>query len=324
TRGPALPHGCRVRGADPLLRDRARERRDGLPGRRGIPHARRLGGGGRVTGTRRRRRGGGARGRAGRRFRPRAARRPRHRSRRAGPLPVRRPEAAHRAGPCGGGPPPLPRARRSALRGRRRHRGPRPGAAAHRAGLHHGAHRRSSAVDGRAGGPRRRHGRRPGRRGGRARGAAGDLGGVSRPHGGGGMSGPGEPDTLPPDIAKRARRLLLDLARPELPGYAVLVVILLLFGIGNAVGPAFIARAMDHGIPAAIEGDTAALAIPLAVFLLVTLATGVADFFGTRLTGTLAQRLMVSLRRRMFDHVQRLGIAYHERSTSGRLVSRQT
>jgi ATP-binding cassette subfamily B protein len=42
------------------------------------------------------------------------------------------------------------------------------------------------------------------------------------------------------------------------------------------------------------------------------------------MTGTLAQRLMVALRRRLFDHVQRLGIAYHERSTSGRLVARQT
>ena len=135
---------------------------------------------------------------------------------------------------------------------------------------------------------------------------------------------PHEPDTLPPDIAKRARRLLVDLARPERRGYIVLVAILLLFGIGNAMGPALIAQAMDHGIPAAIDGDTTALALPLAAFLLVTLATGVADFFGTRLTGTLAQRLMVSLRRRMFDHVQRLGIAYHERSTSGRLVSRQT
>ncbi|MGO1398417.1 MAG: ABC transporter ATP-binding protein [Brevibacterium yomogidense] len=135
---------------------------------------------------------------------------------------------------------------------------------------------------------------------------------------------PHEPDTLPPDIAQRARRLLFDLARPERTGYLVLVVILLLFGIGNAIGPALIAQAMDRGIPAAIDGDTTALVIPLAAFLLVTLATGVADFFGTRLTGTLAQRLMVSLRRRLFDHVQRLGIAYHERSTSGRLVSRQT
>ncbi len=135
---------------------------------------------------------------------------------------------------------------------------------------------------------------------------------------------PHESDTLPPDIAQRARRLLLDLARPELKGYIVLVAILLLFGIGNAIGPAFIAQAMDRGIPAAIAGDTTALVLPLAAFLLVTLATGVADFFGTRLTGRLAQRLMVSLRRRLFDHVQRLGIAYHERSTSGRLVSRQT
>lgn len=135
---------------------------------------------------------------------------------------------------------------------------------------------------------------------------------------------PHEPDTLPPDIAQRARRLLIDLAKPERKGYVVLALLLLAFGIGNAIGPAFIAQAMDHGIPAAIDGDTAALAVPLVVFLLVTILTGVADFFGTRMTGTLAQRLMVALRKRLFDHVQRLGISYHERSTSGRLVARQT
>src|SRR5699024_2682896 len=114
---------------------------------------------------------------------------------------------------------------------------------------------------------------------------------------------PHEPDTLPPDIAQRARRLLIDLAKPERKGYVVLALLLLAFGIGNAIGPAFIAQAMDHGIPAAIDGDTAALAVPLVVFLLVTILTGVADFFGTRMTGTLAQRLMVALRKRLFDHV---------------------
>ncbi|GAA4513447.1 ABC transporter ATP-binding protein [Brevibacterium yomogidense] len=135
---------------------------------------------------------------------------------------------------------------------------------------------------------------------------------------------PHETDTLPPDIAQRARRLLVDLARPERKGYIALAFLLLAFGIGNAIGPAFIAQAMDQGIPAAIDGDTAALAVPLIVFLLVTILTGVADFFGTRMTGTLAQRLMVALRKRLFGHVQKLGISYHERSTSGRLVARQT
>jgi ATP-binding cassette subfamily B protein len=136
--------------------------------------------------------------------------------------------------------------------------------------------------------------------------------------------GPHEPDELPPDIAKRARRLLLDLVRPERVGYIVVIAVMVTFGIANAAGPALIAQAMDHGIPAAIDGNTRALVVPLALFLLITVLVAVLDYGGTRLTGTLAQRLMVALRRRLFDHVQRLGIAYHERSTSGRLVARQT
>lgn len=133
-----------------------------------------------------------------------------------------------------------------------------------------------------------------------------------------------EPDELPPDIAARARRLLFDLVRPELTGYILVIAIMILFGLGNALGPALIAHAIDHGIPAAVQGDTRALVVPLIQFLLLTLLIGALDFWGTRRTGVLAQRLMVALRRRLFDHVQRLGIAYHERSTSGRLVARQT
>ncbi|WP_084500281.1 ABC transporter ATP-binding protein [Brevibacterium album] len=135
---------------------------------------------------------------------------------------------------------------------------------------------------------------------------------------------PEEPDTLPPDIAVRARRLLVELVRPQLRGYALLVTLLAAFGLGNAIGPVLIAHALDSGIPGAIAGDSWALAAPLLAFVLVTAASGVFDFTSTRLTGTLAQRLMVTLRRRLFDHVQRLGIGYHERSTSGRLVARQT
>ena len=127
---------------------------------------------------------------------------------------------------------------------------------------------------------------------------------------------PHEPDELPPDIAARARRLLLDLVRPERTGYVVVIAVMVAFGIANAAGPALIAQAMDHGIPGAVAGNTRALVVPLALFLLLTLLIGVLDFWGTRMTGTLAQRLMVALRRRLFDHVQRLGIAYHERSTS--------
>jgi ATP-binding cassette subfamily B protein len=135
---------------------------------------------------------------------------------------------------------------------------------------------------------------------------------------------PEEPDTLPDDIAARARRLLGELVRPQLRGYALLIGLLAAFGLGNAIGPVFIALALDEGIPGAVAGDTWALMSPLLVFVLITGLTGLFDFASTRLTGTLAQRLMVALRRRLFDHVQRLGIGYHEKSTSGRLVARQT
>jgi ATP-binding cassette subfamily B protein len=47
-------------------------------------------------------------------------------------------------------------------------------------------------------------------------------------------------------------------------------------------------------------------------------------FTSTRLVGITAQKILFTLRERVFTHVQRLDLGYHEKSTSGRLVSRQT
>src|SRR4051794_24917322 len=117
-----------------------------------------------------RRRGARSRPRgAGRRVHRRAARRLRHRGRRAGADPLRRPAAAGRAGPRAADRPAGARPRRRHLRGRRRGGGAHPRGAArgdgrphHAAGrappLHAGAGRPGRGPRRRAGG-RRRHGR---------------------------------------------------------------------------------------------------------------------------------------------------------------------
>ena len=85
------------------------------------------------------------------RLRPRPPVGPRHPHRRAGPLPLRRPAPAPRAGPRHHRTAARPGARRPALRGRRPHRGGRPGRAAARARGVHRVHRRAPPVDGGAG-----------------------------------------------------------------------------------------------------------------------------------------------------------------------------
>src|SRR5699024_8976583 len=196
------------------------------------------------------------------------------------------------------------RPRRSALGRRRRHRGPgAAGAAGDPAGFDD-AHHRPSPLDGGAGRCRGRHRRRPHRGPGHTRGAARVLTALPRAHGGqrhrrgprpaagaAGDTGPrtctapdirtgrrsvmssirlesaDEIEQLPPDIAAKARALLMALVRPHLPMVVFLAVIVVLTAVLLVIGPVFIADALDQGIPAAIDGDLAPLIRAITLFV---------------------------------------------------------
>ncbi|MYM19877.1 ATP-binding cassette domain-containing protein [Brevibacterium sp. 5221] len=133
-----------------------------------------------------------------------------------------------------------------------------------------------------------------------------------------------EPDALPPDISKRARRLLFSLVRPRLGSVIVLSLVIVVSACAATIGPVFVAQALDDGLPRAADGDFGALWSAIAAFVASALVGGAASFASTRLMGITAQRIMLDLRRRLFRHIQRLDLGYHERSTSGRLVARQS
>lgn len=131
-------------------------------------------------------------------------------------------------------------------------------------------------------------------------------------------------EQLPPDAARRARALLRSLVRPHLAMALFLLVIVVLTALLLVVGPIFIAEALDTGIPRAVDGDPGPLIRAVGLFVASTVASAVLAFVSTRLVGVTAQRILFTLRARVFAHVQRLDLAFHEKSSSGRLVSRQT
>lgn len=133
-----------------------------------------------------------------------------------------------------------------------------------------------------------------------------------------------EIESLPPDIAKKARTLLMSLVRPHLAMTVFLAVIVVLTAALMVIGPVFIADALDRGVPAAIDGDMDPLIRAVTLFVVSAIASAILAFTSTRLVGITAQRILFTLRERVFTHVQRLDLGYHEKSTSGRLVSRQT
>src|SRR5690606_35737162 len=90
-------------------------------------------------------------------------------------------------------------------------------------------------------------------------------------------------------------------------------------------GPWLVQQAIDSGLPPLLKhGDYSVVALVGAAFACVT----VMDYFASRhnvaLTGQVSQALLFDLRRRVFQHFQRLSIGFHERFTSGRIVSRMT
>ena len=138
------------------------------------------------------------------------------------------------------------------------------------------------------------------------------------------LDGDDDVEQLPPDIARKARSLLLSLVRPHLPMAIFLLVIVVLTALMLVIGPIFIADALDKGIPSAVDGDNGPLIRAVTLFIASAVASAVLAFISTRLVGITAQKVLFTLRSRVFTHVQRLDLGYHEKSTSGRLVARQT
>ncbi|MGH4000102.1 MAG: ABC transporter ATP-binding protein, partial [Pseudonocardiaceae bacterium] len=125
-------------------------------------------------------------------------------------------------------------------------------------------------------------------------------------------------------LAARSRRLLGSLLRPHLRAVCVALGLLIADQLALLAGPLLIAAAIDHGIPAAVDGRPDSLAWCVGGYA----AAGVADALLVRaflrLSGRIGQDVLVDLRERVFEQVQRLSLAFHERYTSGRVISRLT
>src|SRR6266496_6058911 len=89
-------------------------------------------------------------------------------------------------------------------------------------------------------------------------------------------------------------------------------------------GPWLVGIGIDRGIPAVRSGDWAPLAAVFGALLGCAAVDGVLRTAFLIRTGRIGQDVLLDLRRRVFDHFQRLSLAFHERYTSGRVVSRLT
>ena len=120
---------------------------------------------------------------------------------------------------------------------------------------------------------------------------------------------------------RRLVRRLFVYVRPYKSLVAAALVLLMTDGLLQLVGPILTERVIDVALPA----KDVAMAWHAALLFAGSLVLAFGCSYGeTLLTALLGQRVMRDLRQELFEHVQRLSIAFYDRTPVGRLVTRVT
>lgn len=126
-------------------------------------------------------------------------------------------------------------------------------------------------------------------------------------------------------LRREARALLASLLRPFRAAVALLAVIVVVENVARLSVPLLVQRGIDHGIPPIAAGGSAReLVVIVGALCVVVLVQATSRMFFLQRSGRIGQKVLVELRRRVFRHFQRLDVAFHDRYTSGRVVSRST
>jgi ATP-binding cassette subfamily B protein len=118
---------------------------------------------------------------------------------------------------------------------------------------------------------------------------------------------------------------MVDLLRPHLRGVAWTGAAIVVASLAALAGPWLVGLAIDAGIPPILKsGNAAPLAWIAAAFAVTVCVQAVTTRAFVTMTGRVGQSVVLELRRRVFWHMLRLPVAFHESYTSGRVISRQT
>ncbi len=134
---------------------------------------------------------------------------------------------------------------------------------------------------------------------------------------------PFDQDVLPTPPGATAA-LLRSLLTPLKARVTVTTILLLLQQAVVQAGPLLVAYAIDRAVPAFRAGDHGPLTAVGAGYLGCALAAGGLQYAFVSAAARVSQDVLLDLRGRIFRHAQALSVDFHERYTSGRLISRST
>lgn len=141
-----------------------------------------------------------------------------------------------------------------------------------------------------------------------------------------GPDAPGDPfdrDVLPTPPGATST-LLRSLLAPMKARVAFTTLLLLLQQAAVQAAPLLVAYAIDNAVPALRDHDRGPLVVVAVGYLLCALTSGGLQFTFIEASARVSQDVLLDLRGRIFRHAQALSVDFHERYTSGRLISRST
>ncbi|MFE5208569.1 ABC transporter ATP-binding protein [Streptomyces sp. NPDC056600] len=118
--------------------------------------------------------------------------------------------------------------------------------------------------------------------------------------------------------------LLRSLLAPLRGRVALAVVLLLLQQAAVQAGPLLVAYAIDTAVPAFRVSDHGPLLLVAVAYLITAASSGGLEYAFITCSARVNQDALLDLRGRIFRHAQALSVDFHERYTSGRLISRST
>lgn len=123
----------------------------------------------------------------------------------------------------------------------------------------------------------------------------------------------------------RSRKLLFTLIRPLRARITLTALVVIVSTLAQVAGPALIAIGIDRGLPAILDHrDWMPIALIVATYLVAAIVGAVLMWWYTVLVARVSQAVLIDLRKRVFEHTQKLSLEFHESYTSGRIIARQT
>jgi ATP-binding cassette, subfamily B, bacterial len=126
-------------------------------------------------------------------------------------------------------------------------------------------------------------------------------------------------------LRARSRRLLGTLLRPFRRALLVIGVLVVVENVARLSVPYLVKEGIDRGIPPVLaHHGTRTLWTIIAILVVAVTIQAFSRQLFLVMSGRIGQDALLTLRRMLFSHFQKLSPAFHDAYTSGRVISRQT